>query len=247
MKSQELDEILTENFPYQEALVGNGILYAGTKMILYGKYKTMKSMLSTKLGLCVSGGQPWLGFDTPEKGGVVLYVQLEIPKRMMQKRLRVMAQNCTLLKPFRIWTTHFMKLDSVVGFSELEQEVEEVRPQLLIIDPVYKIMTGDMLSANAIQGLLDNVDKLMGRYDGMSVVLVSHTRKGVFEEFGSDDLIGSVIFSAWADTVVKVERKEKGELIVKFEIVRHATADIEPVVVEIDSELKLLPKEGVKV
>lgn len=244
MKSQKLDEVLTEDFPYQAAIVGRGILYAGTKAILYGRYKTMKSMLCTMLGLCAADGRPWLGFETPLGGVPVLYVQLEIPKRMMQARLRTMASSFGDHRmEFNIWTKHFMKLDTAEGFKELADEVAEVRPQLLIIDPVYKVMKGDMLSANDIQNLLDNIDVLMGEFDGMSVVLVSHTRKGVWEEFGSDDLMGSVIFSAWADTVIKVERKDGKDLLVKFEIVRHATSDIEPVTVEVDSGLQLLPKK----
>ena len=79
-----------------------------------------------------------------------------------------------------------------------------------------------------MQKLVDALDILIGKF-GVSVILISHTRKGMMDmgEWGSDDLIGSFVFSAWADTIIKVERRGGDRLGVKFDVVRHAEEELE--------------------
>ncbi len=230
---QSLEEMLawTPNFP--PAIIGNGLLYERTKAILYGRYKNMKSMLALDLGFSLSCGEPWIGFDTPPEGTSVLYFQLEIPYQLL--RLRVSqswkyrkVQN-EKKKPFYFWTEQWLKLDQDAGLNLMRYQVKKLKPELLIIDPLYKVISGNLLSAFDAQRLIDNVDTLIGEF-GVSVLLVSHTPKGITDmgEWGSDDLIGSSFFSNWADTIIKVERKGGDRLQVKFDIVRHAMEELDP-------------------
>jgi RecA-family ATPase len=97
---------------------------------------------------------------------------------------------------------------------------------LVVIDPIYKIVSGDLLSANHIQKLTDWLDILMETH-GVSIVLVHHSRKGSGEDtWGSDNMLGSSIFNNWADSIIEIQRQQFAEVLVKFENIRHAKTDI---------------------
>ena len=132
-----------------------------------------------------------------------------------------------------IWTEPSLKLDMEIGFTKLDDMLTKYKPKVLIIDPVYKVVSGDLLSTQHIQKFVDWVDILVDRHQ-LSVILVHHTRKGAYEEWGSDDMLGSVIFSAWADTIMKVERRHNTEIVVRFDVVRHATEELPPRIYDVD-------------
>ena len=229
---QSLEEILSQPPDHPRSLVGSGLLYAQTKMVVYGRYKALKSMLGLDLAFSLASGHDWVGFSTPAEGTKVMYLQLEIPYGLLRKRLEKTWQyrqsNQPVLEQPIFWTQHWLKLDQSEGFNLVEHFVKKHRPSVLIIDPLYKVISGNLLAAVDVQRVLDNIDILIGRYN-LSVIIISHTRKGIMDmgEWGSDDLLGSVFLSAWADTVVKVERRSDDRLIIKFDVVRHAEEELE--------------------
>ncbi len=87
MEPQRLDEFLKWEPDYPEAFIGGGVLYARTKMIIYGRYKALKSMTLLGLARALAAGQPWMGFTTPARGLRVMYLQLEIPHSVSPRSL----------------------------------------------------------------------------------------------------------------------------------------------------------------
>ena len=224
MKPERLGDFLAWQPTPSVALIGGGLLYEQTRAVIYGRYKSYKSLVVARLALCLADGQPWLGFPVQEQGVTALYLQIELSHKMLQVRVKKMwPEGTPKVEPY-IWTEHFLKLDTDRGMLELDTVLEQTKPQVLIIDPVYKILSGNILEAVSVQRLLDNLDIMIAKH-GCSVVLVSHTRKGSYEEWGSDDLLGSVFFSAWADTLIRLERSTTG-LTAKFEVVRHAETEL---------------------
>ena len=227
-----LQQILSRKPNYPKAIVGSGLLFAGTKMIMYGRYKAYKSMLGLDLAFSLTTGKSWIGFKTPPGGASVLYLQLEIGYELFGSRLRKADAfrdiSKHLIQPLSFWTQHWLKVDQPEGLKLVEHYVEELKPDVVIIDPLYKIVTGNLLTVLDMQKLVDALDILIGKF-GVSVILISHTRKGMMDmgEWGSDDLIGSFVFSAWADTIIKVERRGGDRLGVKFDVVRHAEEELE--------------------
>ena len=200
----------------------------------------MKSMLAQRFAVSVADGKPWLGFNTPADGASVFYLQSEIPHRLLQTRLRKMLRgtNGRLKKELIIWTNNSIKLDSPIGYNMLEKKLEKHQSQVLIVDPVYKVLTGDMNEQGQISGFLDNMDRLIDK-TGVTVLLVSHSRKAISDTdtWGTDDMLGSVFFSAWPDSVIQVARDHQ-LLTVKFDVVRNAEREIDPVYVNVDAELQ---------
>lgn len=176
--------------------------------------------------LAFAQGKPWLGFETPKEGVSCLYLQIELSHQMLQERVKQMtSKSVPMLVEPHVWTEHYIKLDIPAGIEVLDEGIQQVQPQVLIIDPVYKILSGNILEAHSVERLLDNLDILIAKY-GISVILVSHSRKGAYEEWGSDDMLGSVFFSAWADTIIRLERGGDSSMTAKFEVVRHAKREL---------------------
>ena len=245
MEPQELSDFLKWVPQFPNAIIGNGLLYAESKAIFYGRYKSFKSMLALWTAFCIADGRPWLGFDTPNVGAPVLYLQSEIPHPLLQRRVEKMWQHwntihgvirprTATLQPIYYWTEPYLKLDRSEGIALINRHVANIQPAVLIMDPVYKIMSGNILDPNSVRALLDTVDQVIGNHH-ISVIMIHHPRKSGLEEdmeWGSDDMLGSVLFSAWADTIVKLVRKggkgPRDNLTIGFEIVRHAEDLIEP-------------------
>lgn len=231
---ETLEEILARKLSHPKKLVDSGLLYEKTKMVVYGKYKHLKSMLGLDLAFALASGNDWIGFHTKAEGSKVFYLQLEISYGLFRQRLakawkgRSEHQQPMDHGNLRFWTQHFLKLDRDAGVHLFNHYVEQHKPDVLVIDPMYKIVSGNLLQQIDVQKVLDNIDLMIAKH-GLSVVIIAHTRKGMMDmgEWGSDDLIGSSILSAWADTIVKAERKGGDRLDIKFDVVRHAEEELE--------------------
>jgi len=230
---QRLDDFLSWKPKKLKSFLSHGLMYEGSRLLLYGKYKSMKSMLAIRFALAMATGCPWLGFDGPDEGASVLHLQLEIPHQLLQNR--VIQMTCgrdTTKKSLYFWTEHFVKLDADFGMSLVKRQIEKLEPEILVVDPIYKVISGNLLDAHAATQFLDRIDQLMADYP-ISVLMVNHTRKGVQDEdvWGSDDMIGSSIFSNWADSVIRISKevKERQTLITaNFDVLRHAAKELEP-------------------
>ena len=230
------------------------MLYAKTKMILYGRYKALKSMTLLSLGRAIAAGQPWMGFKTPVEGNKVIYLQLEIPHPLLHKRMTKMemawdaVEMKELMKRVRenlyVWTEPLLKLDRAEGIGTIKQHIEKIEPAVIMIDPIYKTISGNILDPNHVREVCDSVDVMLSEYD-ISVVFAHHARKSAISEenafdLGSDDMLGAAVFSYWADTVVKItktgERGNEVGLTLNFDIIRHAEELIEPKEVVFDRD-----------
>lgn len=255
LKSKSLQVILTETLPVPVSIIGGGLLNAGTKAIMYGKPQAMKSIASKRLLLNVGDGQNWLGLGVPRHGVRVLYVQLEIPEFELQERIRLMAngKGGVLESETFVWNVADLKLDQPKGQQELEAEIEATRAELVIVDPIYKVMAGDMSQAIYVNQLTDYFDKLI-RARGISVLLIHHQRKGGINsnrrhEDDAEEMIGSFEFGAWPDTVINVKRVQDGvvdHLTFRFEKARHARRSLRDVTARIDKGLTMTPTTGIK-
>jgi len=244
---QKWDEFLRWLPTYPDSIIGQGVLYQQNKMILYGKYKSFKSMMALYLMLCLASGTEWLGFKTvPTK---VMYLQLEMPHSLLHKRFRAMydgwtAEGNEVQEPFWMWSEPFLKLDSGDGVKRIRTYLDTYKPGLLIIDPLYKVLSGNILDPNQVRLLADAVDQIIADY-GVSVMLCHHPRKpglqtdGEPDPWGSDDMLGSAVFSWWADSILKLGRTDSKKsssqssqkytkLVLSSDVIRYAEEELEP-------------------
>ena len=156
-----------------------GILRRGHKMLISGSSKAGKSFLLMELCIAISEGSTWLGFDCMK--GRVLYVNLEIdPASCVNRFLQIykaLGMNPKHMDDIVIWNLrgHAVPLDQLV--PKLIRRVRDQQLDAIIIDPIYKVITGDENSASDMAAFCNQFDKICNE-TGCSTIYCHHHSKG---------------------------------------------------------------------
>lgn len=228
--THNIPEIVAWQPPVITPIISNGILLPRTRLVLYGRYKAWKSMVAMNMAYAIATGKPWLGYTTTM--GSVLVFQFEIPHALLRNRIVKYSQHSSLYPPNLTFTTpHFLKLDRDVSLPLMKLYLDYYRPQVVVIDPIYKALTGDISSSFDVSKFIDNLDILMERHD-FALILVHHERKehysptGEVLSHGSQDMMGSSYIPNWLDTAIQLDRLDDTNVHLSFTAMRHATEEL---------------------
>jgi len=195
-------------------------------------------MLSIHTGFCLAEGQPWFGFKTWKSTTYIL--QVEVPKAQFRTRvLKYSIGNKATSSNIHLCTEPYTKLDRGFGCNELEKEIQRCQPKAIIIDPIYKVVSGRMTDEYDMRQFMDRMDLLMSKYH-FSLILIHHDRKHIISEgqlvsFGAEDMFGTSIFIDWCDTSIKSTTTGKdGEVILSFEKARHSDEELKPMTIQVN-------------
>lgn len=239
MEPQEYDEFLSWRPELPLELLGKGLLHAKQKLILYGPRKTFKSMLVCYLLHCWRYGVDFLDIPVPPMGVTALYLQLELSHELLHERMDEMHKHFAGRhldpRPLHIWTEQMLKLDGQgTGIGRIAKYLEKWHPDVLILDPLYKLLSASINDQLAMTHLFDQLDVLADKY-GCAIVIIAHPRKpqpgSNSGRFDSDDLMGQSLFSAWADTVIQLNRvkgDDSDDRLLTFEATRYAKEELDP-------------------
>ena len=134
-----------DNLPELPEELIAGILRRGHKMLISGSSKAGKSFLLMELCIAIAEGKLWLGFNC--KQGKVLYVNLEIdPASAINRFLKIYEALGIPIKHsdnIVVWNLrgHAVPLDQLV--PKLIRRVRDQHFDAIVIDPIYKVITGD--------------------------------------------------------------------------------------------------------
>ena len=229
MEPIDVQDFLAWKPEEKPVLIGSGVLAVGGHMVIFGQEGSWKSMLALQLAMCLSSGESWLGFEVPPEGVSTLYLQTEVTQVELQKRLAKMWNGWygQKKKPCLIRSEGYLKLDEPAQMASVDHNLEQHRPEVLIIDPLFQMMSGSMVDDKDVRKLLDSLT-LMSHKRNVAVVLITHRRKRGPLGASSDDLYGQAWFKAWPDTIIRVERKggESDAIDLVFDKVRYASARV---------------------
>lgn len=187
-----------------------GILRRGHKMLISGSSKAGKSFLLMELCIAIAEGRPWLGFDC--KKGRVLYVNLEIdPASAINRFLKIYAALGIPMKHAEdivIWNLrgHAVPLDQLV--PKLIRRVRDQHLDAIIIDPIYKVITGDENNASEMGAFCNQFDKICTE-TGCSTIYCHHHSKGAQGmKKAMDRASGSGVFARDPDAQLDMIRLE---------------------------------------
>ena len=201
-----------------------GVLYKGSKMIISGSSKAGKTLSLLHLGLAVANGQPWLGHNTHKHGSKVIYLDFELKPRMAAKRIAEMVR----LNPAYLPTTqNFLycglrgqsrSLEDLVHYIE---DLENYQPDMVIVDPFYKLATGaDENDAGAISEVVNRMEQFSERLD-CSFVYAHHFSKGNKSDTDHiDRASGSGVFARDPDAILTLTPHEEEDHLVLEATVR---------------------------
>lgn len=96
---------------------------------------------------------------------------------------------------------------------QVERIIEQMRPDVLVVDPLYKVASIDSNNEQEAVGLMKLFDRWRTEYD-FAFVMPVHTRKGDKKNPGNaptlDDIFGSGAFSRGAEVILGLRQGEPG-------------------------------------
>lgn len=193
-----------DNMPPLASPLIDGILREGHKLLLAGPSKAGKSFILLQLAIAIAEGTPWLGWTCSP--GRVLYVNLELDRPSLLDRLK-MLYNALGLPPKNItmidcWHMRGRAVPMDILAPKLIWRAVKKRYQAIIIDPIYKVITGDENAADKMAHFCNQFDRLCHEL-GSAVIYCHHHSKGQQGQKSSiDRSSGSGVFSRDPDAII---------------------------------------------
>jgi len=168
---------LTTDLPPLAPPLIEGVLRQGHKMLLAGPSKAGKSFALIELSICIAEGLPWLGFQCAQ--GRVMYVNLELDRASCLHRFRDVRQ--AMGAPSRhsvdIWNLRGRSIPMDKLAPKLIRRAMKKNYIAIVIDPIYKVITGDENSADQMARFCNQFDKVCTEL-GCAVIYCHHHSKG---------------------------------------------------------------------
>jgi hypothetical protein len=147
--------------------------------VIGGAPKCSKTWLALDMALSVATGTPCLNrYAVPEAGPVLVYLA-EDALPVVRERVAGMARQRGLdldTIPIHVITASVLRLDREPHRTQLLETARELRPRLLLLDPLVRLHGIDENNAGEVAQLLAYFRALQRELD-VSVVLVHHSRK----------------------------------------------------------------------
>ena len=188
----------------------DGVLRQGHKMLIAGPPKAGKSFALIELAIAIAEGVPWLGFNCAQ--GKVMYVNLELDKASCYRRFidvyKAMGVSPENVRSIDIWNLRGLSVPMDKLAPMLIRRAAKKGFIAVIIDPIYKVLTGDENSAEQMARFCNQFDKVCTEL-GCSVIYCHHHSKGSQGGKRSmDRASGSGVFSRDPDALIDLTELE---------------------------------------
>jgi hypothetical protein len=199
-----------------------------------GLPKVGKTWLGLEMAIAVASGQPCLGrFPVPTPGHVLLFCAEDAAHDVRERAAGITkARGIDFDKLAVGWIgVPDLLLDDPLHRQRLARTLADVKPRLLVLDPLVRLHRGDENSAADVSELLGFLRGLQ-REHHVAIALVHHVRKSGASEPGTA-LRGSGDLHAWGDSNVYLVKRDGRPTVV---IEHRANRAPVPFVVRLDGE-----------
>lgn len=225
-------ESINDNLPEPESLESvwdvlpelspcliDGVLRQGHKMLIAGPSKAGKSFLQIELCIAIAEGKKWLNWQCAK--GKVMYVNLELDRPSCLHRFKDVYQALGIrsdnLQNIDIWNLRGKSIPMDKLAPKLIRRAAKKDYMAIIIDPIYKVITGDENSADQMANFCNQFDKVCTEL-GCSVIYCHHHSKGSQGGKKSmDRASGSGVFARDPDALLDLIELEVTESLAKQE------------------------------
>lgn len=190
-----------------------GVLRQGHKMLLAGPSKAGKSFALIELCVSIAEGLPWLGFPCAQ--GRVLYVNLELDRASCLHRFRdvygAMGAAPEHVGDIDVWNLRGKSKPMDALAPSLIRRALRTRPAAVVIDPIYKVITGDENSADQMAAFCNNFDKVATELGCAVVYCHHHSKGGQGQKRSMDRASGSGVFARDPDALLDMIELHRSE------------------------------------
>lgn len=212
-------ENVWKNLPELSPCLIDGVLRKGHKMLIAGPSKAGKSFLQIELCISIAEGKPWLGWKCAR--GRVMYVNLELDRASCLHRFRdvyaALGWKPEHLDSIDIWNLRGKSVPMDKLAPKLIRRAAKKDYVAIIIDPIYKVITGDENSADQMANFCNQFDKICSEL-GCAVIYCHHHSKGSQGGKKSmDRASGSGVFARDPDALLDLIELETTDALIKQE------------------------------
>jgi RecA-family ATPase len=193
-----------DNLPELAPSLIEGLLRQGHKMLIAGPSKAGKSFGLIELCCAIAEGLQWLNWKCAQ--GKVLYVNLELDRASCLHRFKDVYQALKWeprnLGNIDIWNLRGKSVPMDKLAPKLIRRAAKKNYIAIIIDPIYKVITGDENSADQMANFCNQFDKVCTEL-GCAVIYCHHHSKGSQAGKRSmDRASGSGVFARDPDALI---------------------------------------------
>ena len=223
-----LSDVWNEMPPLKEELIP-GVLRVGHKMLLAGPSKAGKSFMLINLAISIAEGTDWIGMKC--KQGRVCYVNLELDSASCFRRFKDAYEKKNIkpehIKDLDIWNLrgHAVPMNKLA--SVMIHRFKNRKYAAVIIDPIYKVITGDENNATEMSQFCSYFDQVATEM-GVSVIYCHHHSKGASGKYANaaDRSSGSGVFARDPDAILDLRELNIDGLTDKYRADHEDACDV---------------------
>lgn len=182
-----------------------GVLREKHKMLLTGPSKAGKSFALEQLCIAMAEGGSWFGLRVRQ--GRVLYINMELDPQSVRHRFwKTYHESGMTATPgmIDVWDLrgYAMSLKNLV--PKLIRRAQKKRYQAIVLDPIYKVQTGDENSAGEMALFCNQFDRICVSL-GVAAIYCHHHSKGAQgDKLSFDRASGSGVFARDPDAILDI-------------------------------------------
>ena len=227
---EEYTESINDNLPDEESLASvwenmpelspeliYGVLRQGHKMLISGMSKAGKSYGLIELCIAIAEGISWFGFKCAK--GRVLYVNLELDRasclhrfKSVYEALGVTPEN---LDKIDIWNLRGRSCPMDKLAPKLIRRAKQKGYIAVIIDPIYKVITGDENSADQMAAFCNQFDKICTELATAVIYCHHHSKGSQVGKRSMDRASGSGVFARDPDALLDMSELVLNDSVIK--------------------------------
>ncbi len=206
-----------DNLPQLSPPLIDGVLRQGHKMLLAGPSKAGKSYALIELTIAIAEGAKWLGWQCTQ--GKVMYVNLELDRASCLHRFKDVYEAMGLapsnLKNIDIWNLRGKSVPMDKLAPKLIRRAARKNYIAIIIDPIYKVITGDENSADQMAHFCNQFDLVCNDLGAAVIYCHHHSKGGQGQKKSMDRASGSGVFARDPDALLDLIELDVGEAVLK--------------------------------
>lgn len=195
------------------------VLRQGHKMLIAGPSKAGKSYALIELSIAIAEGKKWLDWDCAQ--GRIMYVNLELDRASCLHRFKdvyeALGWQPKNLQNIDIWNLRGKSVPMDKLAPKLIRRAAKKNYIAIIIDPIYKVITGDENSADQMANFCNQFDLVCHELNAAVIYCHHHSKGSQGGKRSMDRASGSGVFARDPDALIDLIELELNEDILKQE------------------------------
>lgn len=210
-------EDVWNNMPDKAPELIHGVLRQGHKMLIAGPSKAGKSYMLINLCIALAEGRNWLGWNCER--GKVLYVNLELDGPSAFHRFKDVYEALGYppenISNIDIWNLRGKAVPMDKLAPKLIRRAEKENYIAIVIDPIYKVLTGDENSAEDMALFTNQFDKIATELETAVIYCHHHSKGAQGGKKSMDRSSGSGVFARDPDAIIDLSELQITEGVVR--------------------------------